>query len=123
MLLSFFFFFESIGWIFISQASITNSLICAYNLLDQVTVVPSVPASEEDIRGFHSEEYVQFLKTAEADREDVTEDEFGLGKEEERGRVKEWKINHFWFPKQIKMVKDCLLRSIIGISCSGLVTA
>lgn len=61
------------------RASITNSLICAYNLLDKVTVIPSVPATEEDIRGFHSEEYVEFLKTAEADSEDVTEDEFGLG--------------------------------------------
>lgn len=86
---------SSINWFYIAQASITNSLICAYNLLDKVTVIPSVPATEEDIRGFHSEEYVEFLKTAEADSEDVTEDEFGLGKEEEREPLPNDEL--FWF--------------------------
>lgn len=61
------------------QAHITHSLMRAYGLLEKVSVVPSVPATEEDIRGFHSEEYVQFLRTAEPDSQEVTEDEFGLG--------------------------------------------
>ncbi|XP_068220189.1 histone deacetylase 8-like [Palaemon carinicauda] len=61
------------------RACLTHSLITAYGLLDKVKVITSVSASEEEIRRFHSEEYVDFLKTAEVDKEDVNEDEFGLG--------------------------------------------
>ncbi|XP_066983946.1 histone deacetylase 8-like isoform X3 [Macrobrachium rosenbergii] len=61
------------------RACLTHSLITAYGLLDKLKVIPSVSASEEEVRKFHSEEYVDFLKTAEANKEDVSEDEFGLG--------------------------------------------
>ncbi|XP_064112963.1 histone deacetylase 8-like [Macrobrachium nipponense] len=61
------------------RACLTHSLITAYGLLDKLKVIPSVSASEEEVRKFHSEEYVDFLKTAEVNKEDVSEDEFGLG--------------------------------------------
>ena len=57
----------------------THSLITAYGLLSKMKVISSYSATEEEIRKFHSEDYVEFIKTAEADKEDVNEDEFGLG--------------------------------------------
>ncbi|XP_071544839.1 histone deacetylase 8-like isoform X1 [Panulirus ornatus] len=61
------------------RATITHHLIAAYGLLNKVKVLPSVPASEEEIRGFHSEEYVKFLQVAKPDSQELIEDEFGLG--------------------------------------------
>lgn len=44
-------------------------------------VVPSEPASEEDIRKFHSQEYVEFLQRGvpEEEEDEGAQDEFGLG--------------------------------------------
>lgn len=61
------------------RACLTHSLITAYGLSEKMKVVPSASASEDEIRRFHSEEYVDFLKTAKSDAEDISEDEFGLG--------------------------------------------
>ena len=44
-------------------------------------VVPSEAATEEDIRKFHSQEYVEFLQRGvqEEDEDVEAQDEFGLG--------------------------------------------
>ena len=56
-----------------------HQLMTAYKLNDRTIVVPSVPATEEEIRTFHSEDYVEFLKTAKPSDDDESEDVFGLG--------------------------------------------
>ncbi|XP_069957053.1 uncharacterized protein [Cherax quadricarinatus] len=61
------------------RASLTHHLIAAYGLLSKMKIVPSKPATEEDLRGFHSEEFVEFLKVAKPDDQELIEDEFGLG--------------------------------------------
>lgn len=61
------------------RASMTHSLIHAYDLLPKMVMLPSVAATEEQIRKFHSEDYVSFLKEAKSNVEEAAEDEFGLG--------------------------------------------
>ncbi|CAL4113290.1 unnamed protein product, partial [Meganyctiphanes norvegica] len=61
------------------RASMTHSLIHAYGLLEKMVMLPSVSATEEQVRKFHSEDYVTFLKEARSNAEEESEDEFGLG--------------------------------------------
>ncbi|KAG7170980.1 histone deacetylase 8-like [Homarus americanus] len=61
------------------RATLVHHLISAYGLQSKMKVVPSAPATEEEVRGFHSEEYVKFLQVAQPDDQEIIEDEFGLG--------------------------------------------
>ncbi|XP_045593976.2 LOW QUALITY PROTEIN: histone deacetylase 8 [Procambarus clarkii] len=61
------------------RASLTHHLIAAYGLVGKMNVIPSQPATEDDVRGFHSEDYVKFLEVAKPDGQELNEDEFGLG--------------------------------------------
>ncbi|XP_076062556.1 histone deacetylase 8-like [Oratosquilla oratoria] len=61
------------------RTSLTHGLVTAYNLMEKMQVIPSVPATEAQIRMFHSEEYINFLKRAVADEENKEEDRYGLG--------------------------------------------
>ncbi|KAF2361709.1 Histone deacetylase domain [Trinorchestia longiramus] len=70
----------------IYKASMVHELIKAYGLLEKMTTVPSWPASEDEVKLFHSSEYVAFLKTAQpalsnqqSHEEEQIEDDFGLG--------------------------------------------
>lgn len=62
-----------------------EELIKAYGLFSKLTVVESQPASEDEIRTFHSEAYIDFVKKAENESLEGCEDlvdegeEFGLG--------------------------------------------
>ena len=66
------------------QASMTHSLIEAYELLPHMTLVKANPASMQDITRFHSGDYVSFLqKLSESeDKEKLQEEaeEYGLRK-------------------------------------------
>ncbi|GFY74196.1 histone deacetylase 8 [Trichonephila inaurata madagascariensis] len=42
--------------------TVTHNLIRAYQLLDHVTVIPPSFATVEELKSFHSEEYIDFLK-------------------------------------------------------------
>ena len=57
-----------------------HSLLTAYKLQEKMIMVPATPATEEEIRSFHSEDYVEFLKTAQPSEDENTEDVFGLGR-------------------------------------------
>uniref|UniRef100_T1JJ77 Histone deacetylase n=1 Tax=Strigamia maritima TaxID=126957 RepID=T1JJ77_STRMM len=47
-----------------SKASVTHELISAYKLLTQeVTNISPQPATEDELKSFHSEDYIQHLKT------------------------------------------------------------
>lgn len=65
------------------QASMVHSLLASYNLLKRVTVVNSKPATYHDLREFHSELYLDHLKTIKNIDEDYNTDsvdeEYGLG--------------------------------------------
>ena len=52
-----------------------QSLINSYGLTKMVKVIPLVPATMEDLKMFHSSDYVQFL----ADPNDDDEEQYGLG--------------------------------------------
>ncbi|XP_063869215.1 histone deacetylase 8-like isoform X1 [Scylla paramamosain] len=66
--------------VFRQRACLTHALIASYGLLHKMRVVPSEAASEEDIRKFHSQEYVEFLQRGVPEEEDEgAQDEFGLG--------------------------------------------
>ncbi|CAK1541609.1 unnamed protein product [Leptosia nina] len=65
------------------RASMVHGLIAAYGLLEKVQVVRSAPASYDDLKLFHSELYLEHLKTLNEINEDyMTEDkdeDFGIG--------------------------------------------
>ena len=56
----------------------THNLIRAYDLLNNVTVIPPSAATIEELKSFHSEEYIEFLRKIN----DLTEEE-ALDEEEE----------------------------------------
>uniref|UniRef100_A0A1Y1M2X5 Histone deacetylase n=2 Tax=Photinus pyralis TaxID=7054 RepID=A0A1Y1M2X5_PHOPY len=65
------------------RASIVTDLVNSYELLKfgNVTVVPSIPATYDELRLFHSSAYLDFMKAYKEDDvgfEDGEEDEFGL---------------------------------------------
>jgi acetoin utilization deacetylase AcuC-like enzyme len=66
------------------QASMTHSLIEAYELLSHMTLVKATPASTQDIALFHSEDYVSCLqKLSESDDKEKLQEEaeeYGLCK-------------------------------------------
>ncbi|XP_045123574.1 histone deacetylase 8-like isoform X2 [Portunus trituberculatus] len=66
---------------FRQRACLTHALITSYGLHHKMRVVPSEAANEEDIRKFHSQDYVEFLQkdVPEEDEDKDAQDEFGLG--------------------------------------------
>lgn len=58
-----------------------HSLIVTYNLLDQIKVVRSKPASYQDLKLFHTETYIEHVKSFT----DVDEDYMPTKKDEEYG--------------------------------------
>lgn len=69
--------------VFRQRARLTHALIASYGLLSKMRVVPSEQATEEDIRKFHSQEYVEFIQKEASEEvteeEAMVQDEFGLG--------------------------------------------
>ncbi|KAG0721874.1 Histone deacetylase 8 [Chionoecetes opilio] len=66
--------------VFRHRARLTHALISSYGLLPKMRVVASEAASEEDVRQFHSQDYVEFLQKGVSEQEEErTQDEFGLG--------------------------------------------
>ncbi|KAG8187241.1 hypothetical protein JTE90_020669 [Oedothorax gibbosus] len=63
----------------LGTVSVTDNLIRAYQLLDYVTVIPPQLATFEELKTFHSEEYIEFLKKVN----DLTEDDLLEEEEEE----------------------------------------
>ncbi|KAF2904534.1 hypothetical protein ILUMI_01635 [Ignelater luminosus] len=69
----------------LKRASIVQDLITCYNLLsnENVSVISSTPASEDELKYFHSTAYVDFLKkindVEDLDLFDEQQLEFGLG--------------------------------------------
>ncbi|KAI5634065.1 histone deacetylase domain-containing protein [Phthorimaea operculella] len=65
------------------RASLVHNLITAYNLIENVKVVRSSPASYNDLKEFHSELYLDHLKTfTEIDEEymsNAQDEEYGIG--------------------------------------------
>ena len=61
-----------------------HELIKSYGLLDKMKLISSTPLTEEQIKLFHSEDYIQYLKTSNLGSGEnhslEEEDEFGLGK-------------------------------------------
>lgn len=74
---------EAFHWHPTWQARLTHSLIASYGLLNKMRVIPSERATEEDIRKFHTQEYVDFIQKEapeeETEEEAMIQDEFGLG--------------------------------------------
>lgn len=59
-----------------------HSLIESYELLQHMTVVPSIKATLNDLQLFHSSAYVQCIKNAifdDSDEIDEEQTDFGLG--------------------------------------------
>lgn len=60
-----------------------NDLIVSYSLNKQMKVVRSSPATYEDLRKFHSESYIEYLKSViEIDDDymtDTQDEEYGIG--------------------------------------------
>lgn len=48
---------------YFTQASMVHSLLSAYDLEKEFAIVKPEPATEDDLRLFHSSEYVGYLKT------------------------------------------------------------
>ncbi|XP_032526469.2 histone deacetylase 8-like [Danaus plexippus] len=65
----------------LGRASMVHSLIVTYNLLDQIKVVRSKPASYQDLKLFHTETYIEHVKSFT----DVDEDYMPTKKDEEYG--------------------------------------
>lgn len=67
------------------QASIVQDLINCYNLLsnENVSVIPCTPASEDELKYFHTTAYIDFVKKVndveDLDLFDEEQLEFGLG--------------------------------------------
>lgn len=73
----------------LSKVTVTDNLIRAYRLSDHVTIIPPSLATVEELKSFHSEEYIEFLeKVNDLTEEDLLEEEeeemekYGIG---ERG--------------------------------------
>lgn len=62
-----------------------HDLIEAYGLLKHMKIVRSIPASYADLKEFHSEFYLEHLKTLTEIDDDYTcteqDEEFGIGKQ------------------------------------------
>lgn len=54
-------------------------MISAYNLLENVNVIPPELATVEELKSFHSEEYIDFLRKVN----DISEEEIMADEEEE----------------------------------------
>lgn len=65
------------------QATMVNDLIVSYSLNKQMKVVRSSPATYEDLRKFHSEFYIDYLKSViEIDDDymaNTQDEEYGIG--------------------------------------------
>uniref|UniRef100_A0A2L2YGI7 Histone deacetylase n=1 Tax=Parasteatoda tepidariorum TaxID=114398 RepID=A0A2L2YGI7_PARTP len=66
--------------------TVTHNLIRAYDLLKNVTVIPPTVATKEELKSFHSEEYIEFLcKINDMTEEEVLDEEeeelekYGIG--------------------------------------------
>ena len=55
-----------------------HHLLKSYGLLDHVLFLNSDKVSDDVIQGFHSGDYIEFLK-GDVDVEDETSEEYGLG--------------------------------------------
>lgn len=66
------------------QASLVHSLISSYGLLQHLKVVRSSPATYKDLRKFHSELYIDHLKSFSAIDDDymtnAQDEEYGIGR-------------------------------------------
>lgn len=67
----------------IFQATMVNDLIVSYNLNKHMKVIRSSPATYEDLTKFHSELYVDYLKSVVEIDEDymanAQDEEYGIG--------------------------------------------
>jgi histone deacetylase 8 len=69
------------------RSHLVHELICAYKLPAKMHIIKSVPATEAEMRSFHSEDYLNYVKlvSGKEDAEDgtldttVTGESFGLG--------------------------------------------
>lgn len=65
--------------LFYFQASLIHHLLKSYGLLDHVLFLNSDKVSDDVFQGFHSGDYIEFLKKGDVDVEDETSEEYGLG--------------------------------------------
>lgn len=71
-----------------SRAHLVHELICAYKLPSRMQIIDSVAASESDLRSFHTEDYLQYVKCVSEEKQEgedgildttVTGESYGLG--------------------------------------------
>nr|CAH0108988.1 unnamed protein product [Daphnia galeata] len=62
-----------------NRASLIHHLLKSYGLLDHVLFLNSDKVSDDVFQGFHSGDYIEFLKRGDVDVEDETSEEYGLG--------------------------------------------
>ena len=61
-----------------------HQLICGYRLTGSMSLIEPITAEVDDIRNFHSSDYVEYLesvnKSSDLEKHDEDLDEYGLGK-------------------------------------------